>query len=91
MLSPEYLAYCASHGMLPEVMASVDDEYYPGGRMAGFLIWSQGINTEWRKIHKLGRDDYISPAQIHDLQEFKASRPGSCTLGRCPCHVRKEG
>ncbi|WP_156612446.1 hypothetical protein [Paramagnetospirillum marisnigri] len=38
---PRYLAYCAEHGMTPEEMMAHDLIRFPGGKMAGFLIWSR--------------------------------------------------
>ena len=38
---PRYLAYCAAHGMTPDEMMAHDRIRFPGGKMAGFLIWSR--------------------------------------------------
>lgn len=43
--NPRYLAYCAAQGVAtPEAMLAQDDERWPGGRMAGFLLW---ISDRW--------------------------------------------
>lgn len=38
--NPVYLRYCVEHGETdPNVMLAKDSERYPGGCMAGFLLW----------------------------------------------------
>lgn len=49
-----YVAYAAAHGMSPEEMLAADAARYPGGKMAGFLIWMKQQWSAWAKAH--GRD-----------------------------------
>jgi hypothetical protein len=35
-----YLDYCRAHNKTPEEMLAFDAQRWPGGRMAGFLLWS---------------------------------------------------
>lgn len=41
---PRYLAYCFAHGKKPAHMLRHDAEVYPGGRMAGYVVW---ISQRW--------------------------------------------
>ena len=45
---PRYLAYAKAHGTLdPDAMLARDRERYPGGSMAGFLVWIAQRWAEW--------------------------------------------
>ena len=43
--NPRYAAYAASHKLTPEAMLEHDRGRFPGGHMAGFMIW---IREHWR-------------------------------------------
>lgn len=36
---PRYVEYAQAHGNTPERQYEIDGEAYPGGRMAGFIVW----------------------------------------------------
>lgn len=38
--NPIYVAYAKAHGRSPEAMLAHDRERWPGGAMAGFMIWN---------------------------------------------------
>ena len=42
-----YQAYAAAHGRQPLDMLSHDRRRFPGGRMAGFLVW---LDAQWREF-----------------------------------------
>ncbi len=44
--NPRFLAYCKSVGGSPEQVLARDREKYPGGHMAGFMLW---IRDAWRR------------------------------------------
>lgn len=45
---PRYLAYCAVNGKTPDEMLRYDDKRWPGGRMAGYILWIGERWQEWR-------------------------------------------
>jgi len=49
--NPWYLCYCRDHGNTPEQMLEQDRETYPGGKMAGFIIWSLRKRSEFFGQH----------------------------------------
>lgn len=49
--NPRYLAYCAATGGLsPDDTLARDRQRYPGGCMAGFIIWSSQQAERWRAL-----------------------------------------
>lgn len=52
-MNPRYLAYAAAHGQSPEGMLALDAERFPGGRMAGYLIWVSQRASEYRRARGL--------------------------------------
>jgi hypothetical protein len=50
-MNPRYLAYCRAHGRTPEQQHAIDEVDWPGGVMAGFIIWSNKQLTEARHDH----------------------------------------
>lgn len=42
--NPRYLAYCRSWQKTPEEMLEFDKGRFPGGCMAGFIVWT---NEQW--------------------------------------------
>jgi hypothetical protein len=45
--NPRFVAYAKAHGQTPEGMLQNDKEKFPGGCMAGFMLW---INTMRQKF-----------------------------------------
>ena len=54
--NPRFAAYATSHGKTPEEMLRYDEEFYPGGRMAGFVIWISGKWMEYCRQTGARRD-----------------------------------
>lgn len=44
--NPYYVAYAAAHGKTPEEMLAHDTTAWPGGKMAGYILW---INAHWSR------------------------------------------
>ena len=70
--NPRYVAYAREHGLEPEVMIQRDEDTYPGGRMAGFIVW---IGEKWDayasevgKTHERQRG--LFPLLVEDHEAF---------------------
>ena len=48
--SENYLAYCADAGRTPDAQMAHDKAHYPGGSMAGFLVWMSGKRIQAAKV-----------------------------------------
>lgn len=46
-INPRYLAYARAHGRRHGEQLRADDEAWPGGCMAGFILWVQRRWQEW--------------------------------------------
>lgn len=53
--NPYYVAYAAAHGRCAEDMAAFDRERYPGGQMAGFILWMSQRWAEWGRSRGISR------------------------------------
>jgi hypothetical protein len=61
-----YVAYAIAHGRTCEAQLAHDRVRWPGGRMAGFLIWMSGALETWRRGRmaagaRIGRYDSLVP------------------------------
>lgn len=59
-MNPRYVAYARAHGCSPEDMLKLDEEHYPGGRMAGFITWVSERWADWRVANDRPRDAILS-------------------------------
>ena len=50
MYQPRYLAYCHAHGRAPAAQLSHDKTAWPGGCMAGFILWIGKRWAEWNAL-----------------------------------------
>ena len=64
--APRFLAYCAAHGHAgdPDGMIAADRLQYPGGSMAGYMVW---ISKRWQEF-----DLYDKPKTQADHDRFDA-------------------
>jgi len=68
--NPRYLIYARSQGHPdPDEMLRADRERYPGGVMAGFMIW---IQTRWVEFRQLKGWRESDPLSHQDHREFTA-------------------
>lgn len=74
--NPNYMAYAASQNLSPEECMTKDAEKYPGGKMAGFMIWMSEQICEFDKIHRpadtYSTPGFYSPNQKHYIRNQKA-------------------
>ena len=47
--NPYFVAYCKSQGREPEAQLTHDTTRWPGGKMAGFMLWIREAWTTWSK------------------------------------------
>lgn len=68
--NPRYVEYARAHARKPEAMLKHDAETWPGGKMAGFMLWMNERWTEWaalkgfRRTASGSRDTPITP-ELH--------------------------
>lgn len=60
-----YVAYARAHGRTPDEQVDADRREWPGGVMAGFMLWISARWSEWRRL--TGRS---FPASADDHREF---------------------
>jgi hypothetical protein len=48
--NPRYVEYARAHEREPAAMLEHDTKRFPGGKMAGFMIWMNERWTEWAKL-----------------------------------------
>lgn len=48
--NPRYTAYACSHGLSETAMLEADRAKYPGGCMAGYIIWVSNKASEFRRM-----------------------------------------
>ena len=49
--NPNYRAYSRAHGMSPDDMLAHDMQRWPGGCMAGFIVWIGEQRAVLRRAH----------------------------------------
>jgi hypothetical protein len=47
---PRYVAYATANGRTPDAMLAHDTKRFPGGKMAGFIVW---MNEKWQAFDAL--------------------------------------
>lgn len=67
--NPRFVAYAKAHNRTPEEMLVLEEERFPGGKMAGYMLWVGGRWREWRAIHGICWDAFLSE---EDYREFDA-------------------
>lgn len=68
--NPRYVAYAVAHGRSPEDMLAHDRSAWPGGVMAGFMLWMSDRWQEWRSLHGYGTYDVLFDADHASFDEM---------------------
>mgnify|MGYP001595777524 CR=1 FL=1 len=74
--NPRYGAYAAAHGLAPDEMLREDAAKFPGGRMAGYLVWMNARWQEWRALHGIKPNAFLSTLEHDDFDAWIAWRRG---------------
>jgi hypothetical protein len=64
--NPRFVLYAKSRGLSPDDALAQDAKDYPGGRMTGFLVWSNDKTSAYRKAHGLKTSDPILDQDHYD-------------------------
>jgi hypothetical protein len=59
-MNPRYAAYARANGLTPEAQLAADRAAWPGGAMAGYILWMHARWAEWRQAHGPGPNEPIS-------------------------------
>lgn len=76
--SPEWVAYATAHDRTPDEQLAHDRARWPGGRMAGFLLWTAATWAAWAIDRQRTFIDHHTDADIADHQQWiadPANRP----------------
>lgn len=71
--NPRYVEYARLHGRTPEAMLEHDRREWPGGHMAGFILFTRARWSEHNKI--TGRNRDVRASEEHH-RAFDAWLPG---------------
>lgn len=69
---PRYVAYARAHGLSPDAMLERDQEAWPGGCMAGFMLWIQERWREWASQRPGGMPDIKTEEHHRDFDAWLA-------------------
>lgn len=78
--NPRFLAYAQSRGMTPEAVLSADRIAFPGGRMAGFIVWNMRRITEYLAETRLPRASLVTNPEQYDGWLARRYAPGQLAL-----------
>lgn len=72
--NPRYVLYAKEHGKEPAEMVAYDAERYPGGKMAGFMVW---ISERWTEFDaffgcKPGCEDSRTDQRMKEFDDWLA-------------------
>lgn len=77
-IQPYYVAYCKAHGAKsPDEMRARDRERFPGGPMAGYLIWNQQQWREWTREKGWDRDAPLGAVERAEFGDWLAAKYGA--------------
>jgi hypothetical protein len=65
--NPRYVAYAKAHGKTPEQMMEQDGMDYPGGCMAGYIVW---IGEQTETFRARNPEAFLNRHTIGDQSAF---------------------
>lgn len=66
-----YAAYCLAHGAItPQEMLERDAVAYPGGKMAGYMVWCSQRCAEWRRDRKRQPNSHLNASDHDDFTDW---------------------
>jgi hypothetical protein len=66
--NPRFLQYARWRGMTPEAVLAADQKEYPGGKMAGFMLWNDERIAEW--CREVGVSRHWSSVYFTEISEW---------------------
>lgn len=72
-----YVAYARAHGRTPDEMLEADRNSWPGGIMAGYVIWIGKQWTEW-SAQNPGHTGSMTPEDHEAFDRWLSERTESC-------------
>ena len=71
---PRYVAYCVEHGATSaDEMLARDRIAYPGGCMAGYIVWISRKWSVWDAANGRGPNDYKTRGDHADFNDWLAA------------------
>jgi hypothetical protein len=74
---PRYVAYAAAHGMTPEAMLDWDRIEWPGGRMAGFILWVRQQWHSWAAERGVRLPEFLTQQDHDDFDAWLLAKAGA--------------
>lgn len=69
-MNPRYIAYATAHGRDVWSMDTWDRGRFPGGYMAGFVIWLTARWEDYRALRRIRRSDPIGDEMQVDFDRW---------------------
>lgn len=73
-LNSRYVAYATSQGRSPAIQLAHDAASWPGGRMAGYVIWIGTELRSWKTLRGLRHDDHMTDADQDAFDAWLSER-----------------
>lgn len=71
-----YVCYAHAYGCSPEQMLAQDAVVWPGGKMAGFILWMNEQWQEWRKARGKTVNLILDNSDHADFDAWLGARVG---------------
>jgi len=81
--NPRYVIYARSLGLTAEAAVERDEKEWPGGCMAGFILWMERSILEFEELHG------ISSANLAEYLRVFGHQPPACAAMHFPLEFDK--